>query len=141
MTAPTKKAGDLRVGEPVPAAEKTFSAIDLVMYGGATWDWHRLHYDNTFAQEMNLPAPIIDGQVYGALFAKQAVDWLGPRAFVQRLGFRMRAMAFAGDTLRTEGEVTDIRTAADADVVVLTQRLMNGDRLISEATTEIRLPH
>ena len=74
------------------------------MYGAATWDWHRLHYDPGFADAMQLPGPVVDGQVYGAMFAKQALDWLGPKAFVRRLVFRMRSMAFAGDTLRLEGE-------------------------------------
>jgi acyl-CoA thioesterase FadM len=45
-------------------------------------------------------------------------------------------MAFAGDTLRVEGEVNEMRDGA----VVLTQRITCGNRLIAEATTELRLP-
>ena len=43
---------ELEEGKIVADEEKTFSVIDLAMYGGATWDWHRLHYDKEFANEM-----------------------------------------------------------------------------------------
>ena len=69
----------------------------------------------------------------------EAVGWLGPRSFVQRMGFRMRSMAFADDTLRTEGEVSEVRSEETANVIVVQQRLTSGERLIAEATTEIRL--
>ena len=141
MTAATKSAGELKVGEPLPAEEKTYSSTDLVMYGAATWDWHRLHHDDGFAKEMGLPAPVLDGQIFGALFAKQATAWLGPKAFVRRLNFRMRAMAFAGDTLRLEGRVDELREGDDGNVVVLRQQLKKGDTLVAEATTEVRLPN
>jgi acyl dehydratase len=44
-------------------------------------------------------------------------------------------MAFAGDTLRAEGEVTEVRE----NVVVLEQRVLSGERVAAEAVTEIRL--
>ena len=44
-------------------------------------------------------------------------------------------MAFAGDTLRAEGEVTEVRDR----IVVLAQRLTSAGRLVAEATAEIRL--
>ncbi len=137
MSAP---AGTPRPGDAPPPLERRFTAVDLVMYGGATWDWHRLHHDSSFAEEMELPGPVIDGQIYGALFAKQAVDWLGPRAFIRKLEFRMAAMAFAGDSLVAEGEVAETRSEDGAVVVVLSQRLRNGEKTIAEATTEVRLP-
>ena len=140
MSDATGQATKIKPRTILPAEEKKFSAADLVMYGAATWDWHRLHYDTTFTETMNLPAPVIDGQIYGALFAKQAVSWLGPQAFVRRLDFRMRSMAFANDTLRTQGEVSETRSEENTDIIVLRQRLTSGERTIAEATTEVHLP-
>ena len=108
----------------------------MVLYGAATWDWNRMHYDVEHAHRLNLPAPVIDGQEFGAFLARAALEWAGPRAFLKRLALRMKAMAFAGDTLRAEGEVKEMRDGA----VVLTQRLTCGERLVAEATTELRLP-
>ena len=141
MIAASKSAADLKPGDALPGAEKALSAHDLMMYGAATWDWHRLHYDDGFAKDMGLPAPVLDGQIYGALFAKQAIAWLGPKAFIRRLNFRMRAMAFAGDTLRLEGQVSEVRVEEDGAVAVLHQQVKKGDDVVAEATTEVRLPN
>ncbi|MGY4157923.1 hydroxyacyl-ACP dehydratase HTD2-like protein with hotdog domain [Bradyrhizobium sp. USDA 4461] len=126
----------VRAGEALPVLEKTFTAVDLMAYGAATWDWHRLHYDINFASAMKLPNVVIDGQAFGALFARAVVDWAGPQAFVARLSFKMKSMAFAGETLQVEGEVTQINGPA----VTVAQRLTSGHRLVSEAETELRLP-
>jgi acyl dehydratase len=78
----------------------------------------------------------VDGQAFGALLARAALEWAGPRAFITRMSLRMKSMAFAGDTLRAEGVVSETRS----NLVILSQRLMNQDRVTAEATTEIRLP-
>jgi acyl dehydratase len=136
MIQPTKTLRDISPGEKLPALERTFTLVDLVLYGAATWDWNRLHYDIDHTRRLNLRAPVIDGQEFGAFFARAALQWAGPRALVKRLAMRMKAMAFAGDTLRAESEVKEMRDGA----VVLTQRLTCGDRLVAEATTELQLP-
>jgi acyl dehydratase len=132
----TKTAGQVAAGESLPVLEKKFTAVDLVAYGAATWDWHRLHYDADYARSRKLPGVIVDGQAFGALLARAALDWAGPRAFIAKMSLRMKSMAFAGDTLRAEGVVSEVKK----NKVILTQRLMNQDRLAAEATTEIRLP-
>jgi acyl dehydratase len=132
---PTRKPADTSPGESLPPFERTFTLVDLVAYGAATWDWNRMHYDVEHARRMKLPAPVIDGQAFGAVLARAALDWAGPRAFITRLSFKMKSMAFAGDTLRAEGEVTEVRDR----IVVLAQRLTSAGRLVAEATTEIRL--
>ncbi|WFU31416.1 MaoC/PaaZ C-terminal domain-containing protein [Bradyrhizobium brasilense] len=136
MIRPIRSVAMVWAGEALPVLEKTFTAVDLMAYGAATWDWHRLHYDIEFARAMKLPNVVIDGQVFGALFARAVVDWAGPQAFVACLSFKMKSMAFAGETLRVEGEVTQIAGSA----VIVAQRLTSGHRLVSEAKTEVRLP-
>jgi acyl dehydratase len=140
MTKPTRSAAKITPGEALPPLERMFTAVDLVAYGAATWDWHRLHYDLEYARSMKLPGVVVDGQAFGAVLARAALDWAGPRAFITRLSFRMKSMAFAGDTLRAEGEVATVRALASGHLVVLTQRLTNVGRLAAEATTEIRFP-
>ena len=140
MIRPTLSASSLKPGDKLPAMDQPMTTADLVAYGGATWDWNRLHFDLEYARSLNLPNVVVDGQAFGAVMAKHALAWLGPRAFMTRLSFKMRAMAFAGETLRAEGEVADVRHAADHAVVVLAQRLKVGDRVCAEATAEVRLP-
>ena len=125
----------MKPGDPLPPFEKTFTAVDLFAYGAATWDWHRMHYDVELARSKGFAAPVIDGQMYGAVFARVAMRWAGPRAFINKMSLRMKSMAFAGDTLRAEGSVTSVGEAT----VVLEQRLTRGDRVIAECTTSLSL--
>jgi acyl dehydratase len=135
---PTVDPATLAPGTPLPGWEHQFTEVDLVAYGAATWDWHRVHYDLAYAKSRKLPGVLIDGQVYGAIFAKLATRWAGPGAFLSGMGLKMRSMAFAGDALRAEGEVRSVESLASGDQVQLSQRLLCGDRLIAEALTTLR---
>jgi len=141
MSPRTPAAGALEVGTPIPPLERALTQVRLAAYGGATWDWHRLHYEPEYAAARNIAGPIVDGQMLGALLAEALLDWLGPRAFIRRLSFRLRAMVFAGETVRCEGEVASIVTERDCDVVRVAQRVRVGDRIAVEpASAEIVLP-
>jgi acyl dehydratase len=113
----------------------------MIMYSAATWDWHRMHYDTTFAAESGLPGPVVDGQMLGALLAKQVIDTFGPKAFLRKMGFRFRSMVFAGETIRCVGEVTAVSSGKDGTVVTVNQRVLADDRVAVEpATAEVLLP-
>lgn len=106
------------VGDQVPPLERTIALTDMVAYAGATWDWHKLHYDSDYVAEKKLPGAIVDGQVYGALLVEMLQDWLGPQSFVSKLDFSFRNLVFAGETLRCTGEVSEV---ADGSVHVTMQ--------------------
>ena len=125
----------MKAGDTLPPLEKTFTTVDLFAYGAATWDWHRMHYDAEYARGKGFPGPVIDGQMYGAVFASVAMKWAGPRAFMRKMSLKMKSMAFAGDTLRAEGTVTEV----SGDGVVIQQRLMNGERIVAECTSSLLL--
>lgn len=108
------------VGDDAPPLERTITLTDMVAYAGATWDWHRLHYDPAYLAAKALPAPVVDGQVFGALLAEQLQDWLGPVALVRRLHFRFKNLVFAGETVRCTATVTAVD--AEAELTRLTIR-------------------
>ena len=116
---------DLEVGTEAPVLERTIELPDMVAYAGATWDWHRLHYDPVYLAAKRVPAPVIDGQVFGALLAEQLLDWLGPRAVLRTLHFRFKALAFAGETVRCVATVTAIEPDPDGagDLVTFESRV------------------
>ena len=122
-------------GEVLPPLERTITLTDMVAYAGATWDWHRLHYDSSYVEVAGLPAPVVDGQVLGALMAEQLLDHLGPRAFITSLALRFKAMVFAGETVRVEGSAADIAEGYGSFV----QRALVGDRVAAEGTARVRL--
>ena len=125
----------IHTGLSIPPLERHLSQMSLVAYGAATWDWHRLHYEPEYAVARNIPRPVADGQMFGALLAKALIDWLGPRAFIRRMSFRFRAMVFAGETVRCEGEVTSAVTDGDRTIVCVNQWVRVDDRIAVEASS------
>ena len=125
----------MKAGDALPSLERTITLVDMVSYAGATWDWHRLHYDAGFVSDRGLPGPLVDGQMLGALMAKQLTDALGPRSFIRALGFRLRAMVFAGDAVRVEAEVASV----EEDGISVAQQVLVGDRLAAEGTARVRV--
>lgn len=135
-------AGTPTVGEPVPPLERTISLTSMVAYAGATWDWHRLHYDPEYVAAKKLPAPIVDGQVFGALLVEMLQDWLGPRCFVQMLDFTFRNLVFAGETVRCSGTVTEVGEgwlAADLRVDVVQHDGTVGRAAVAPAGARVML--
>ena len=132
-------SGAPRVGAEAPPLERTLDLVDLVAYAGATWDWHRLHYDGAWLAERGLPAPVVDGQLFGALLAQQLQDWLGPSARLAGLRFRFKNLVYAGETVRCSSVVT----AVDGDLVRLECRVdVLGPQArvaVAPASAEVRL--
>ena len=138
MLRPSLDPQQIRIGQALPEQSHTFTEVDLVAYGAATWDWHRLHYDQAHAQAKQLPGVLIDGQAFGAVFAREAMRWAGPTAFIQRMGLKMKSMAFAGDLLLARGQVTAVDQRDGTWVVQLDQQLMCGDRVVAQASSDIQ---
>ena len=126
----------MKAGDKLPELKKTFSAVDLFGYGAATWDWHRMHWDAELVRAKGFSAAVIDGQMYGVVFAREALQWAGPRGFISRLNLKMKSMAFAGDTLVATGTVSEIK----GDTAILVQQLLKDGKVVAEATTHVRLP-
>jgi acyl dehydratase len=129
-----------RTGDAMPPIERQITTATIMAYGASTWDWHRMHYDGEYARAEGLSGVVLDGQAFGAYLATAVTSWLGPLAFIRKLSFRMRSMVLPGDTITCVGEVTSVAPDDGANIVNLSQRLMVGDRVAAEATTEVRVP-
>jgi acyl dehydratase len=124
----------------VPGFEKTFRSHDLMAYGAATWDWFSVHYDQHRAEALGFPGCFVDGQNFGALFAKQAMDWSGPRGFISAMSLRYRAMVFVGDSVVGSAEVSNVAAVGDTEIVTLSQIIRRGDTTVATCTTTLRRP-
>ena len=132
----------IAVGDQVPALQRAIALTDMVAYAGATWDWHKLHYDTAYVAEKKLPGPIVDGQVYGALLVEMLQDWLGPQSFVHKLDFAFRNLVFADETLRCSGEVTQVendRITVTMQVVVVDEDGKDGRAAAAPCTAVVLL--
>ena len=112
----------LKVGDQVPALTKHCTLTSMIAYAGATWDWHRLHYDQEYLASKGLKAPVVDGQVFGAYVVQAIQDWLGESAFISELDFRYAGLVFAEEHVQVSGEVieassTEVAISLKIDVV------------------------
>ena len=94
-------------GTALPPFERQITLVDMVAYAGATWDFYGLHYDPEFVARAKVPAPVVDGQVFGALFVELLQDELGPQSFVRELSMSFRNLMFAAETIRVTGTVVE----------------------------------
>ncbi len=126
----------MNVDDTLPPLERTLDLPALVAYSAATWDWYAIHYDATVAAEARLAAPLVDGQMLGALLAEHALNAFGGRGRITRMSFRFRSPVVAGETVRCAGTVAG-RTGS---TVHLAQQILVGERVVvAPATTELEL--
>ncbi len=97
----------VKIGDQVPLLTKHCTLTSMIAYAGATWDWHRLHYDLDYLKDKGLKAPVVDGQVFGAYVVQAIQDWLGESAFISELDFRYAGLVFAEEHVQVSGEVTE----------------------------------
>ncbi len=97
----------VKIGDQVPLLTKHCTQTSMIAYAGATWDWHRLHYDLDYLKDKGLKAPVVDGQVFGAYVVQAIQDWLGESAFISELDFRYAGLVFAEEHVQVSGEVTE----------------------------------
>ena len=102
---------NVKVGDQVPVLTKHCTLTSMIAYAGATWDWHRLHYDHDYLKSKGLSAPVVDGQVFGAYVVQAIQDWLGESSFISELDFRYAGLVFAEERVQVCGEVTEVSEA------------------------------
>lgn len=133
-------SGRVTVGESLPTFERVLDQARLVMYAGATWDWHRLHYDAEYVTERKLAAPLVDGQMLGALFAEQVHRRFDPRARIVSMKLRFRSMVYVGQRVDITGEVISVEHDNGGLTVVCRQSAAVGSLNTTTCVTEVRVP-
>ncbi|MDP6509647.1 MAG: MaoC/PaaZ C-terminal domain-containing protein [Dehalococcoidia bacterium] len=133
---------DVEVGRELPSLRKEVDRVHMMMYGAATWDFIRLHYDESYVRDKGFPSPLVDGQMFGGHLAQLVMDWAGPNAFLKSLSFDNRVPAFAGDTLTCRGTVaTKYRSGAEHVVECrLWVENQRGERVVGQASAAVALP-
>lgn len=132
----------LETSTRLPDLRRQITLVDMIAYGGATWDWHRLHYDRDYLAEKQIPAPVVDGQMLGAFLAQQATAAFDPPARPVRMSFRFSAMVFAGAEVTVTGEIGEIDDDEGGRLVTVAQKVTTDDGTVAieNATTVVRVP-
>jgi acyl dehydratase len=139
---PSRFIEDVTAGEVLPSLELAIDLRTLVIYAAATWDFHPYHYDAAFVAERGRPAPFMDGQMIGALLARQLMMWGGPDAFVRRLAYRLRTMVYVGDSISVSGRVSGTAVESGRSVAICCMDVIKADGsiVVQNAAAAIELP-
>ena len=140
---------DVNVGDAIPTLAVTVDETQMFFFSAATYNGHRIHYDKTWATEVEgYPNILVHGPLQAALLARAVTDWAGPDGRLVSYAIQNRASAFPGEELRFVGTVTGKRddaegkgSAADYGLVDLEIRGEKGEaQVLMPGTATVSLP-
>ena len=142
MIEKARRFEDIQIGDEITPLVKEIAMARMMAYGAATWDFIRLHYDADYARELGFEAPFVDGQMMGGFLTQHVQDWAGPGAFLRKLAFRNRVMAYPGDLLTCHGVVTDVSSTEEGGMVECDLWMENqrGEKVVDPASALLCFP-
>ena len=134
---------DIEIGQELPSLEKHIDSVSMMMYGAATWDFHKYHHDKDYANSKGMKGPILDGQQMGGFLTQQVLDWAGIDSTLKRLAFRYTGFVFAGDHLTCKGRVADKRKEKEETLVECELWIENqeGKRVLDRGKAVLSVPN
>ena len=140
MLIQDRRFQDIKVGDKITPLSKEIEIARMMAYGAATWDFIRLHYDADYARANGFEAPFVDGQMMGGFLAQHVQDWAGVGAFLRKLAFRYRVMAYPGDSLTCYGVVTKVDATNEGGIVECDLWIENqrGEKVVDSANALVR---
>ena len=100
---------EIAVGQTLPEREFTATNVSLFCYNAAIWNPHRIHYDETYATEVEKhPKIVIDGPLQGDWLSQIVVNWIGEEAELLKFDYSNRRASYLGETLKSGGKVLKV---------------------------------
>jgi acyl dehydratase len=134
---------DVAVGAEIPGLEKgPMTTAHLMRWSAAMENWHKIHYDRSFAMEHDkLPDLLINGSLKQQFVMQLLADWAGPGGWVWKAGFQFRAMNLVNETMRIWGQVTGKREGSDYGLIDIQLGILNdNDKESTPGTAVVALP-
>ena len=115
---PSPAGPPLSAGSMLPTVTRRVSTVQIFRYSAATWNTHRIHYDQGYAAAEGYPGVLVQSHLHGAFLVQYCTDWMGPRGRLLALSLSVRRFAVAGQELTVAGEVTGLEQQPDGSLVV-----------------------
>jgi hydroxyacyl-ACP dehydratase HTD2-like protein with hotdog domain len=133
---------DVNAGDPIPTLTVIVDETQLFFFSAATYNGHRIHYDETWATEVEgYPNVLVHGPLQAALLARAVTDWAGPDGRLVSYAIQNRASAFPGEELRFTGTVTAKRDDGERGLVDLEIHGEKGEaEVLMPGTATVSLP-
>jgi hydroxyacyl-ACP dehydratase HTD2-like protein with hotdog domain len=133
---------DVNAGDEIPTLSVTVDPIQMFFFSAATYNGHRIHYDKTWATEVEgYPDILVHGPLQAALLARALTDWAGGGGRLVNYAVQNRATAFPGEELRFKGTVTAKREENGTGLVELAIQGEKGENeILMPGTATVSLP-
>jgi len=132
---------DVQVGDLTPAVARNPTRAQLFMYSAISWNVHRIHYDQGYAESEGHPAVLVHGPLQGALLGQYMTDWSGPEGMLKKIAWSNRGRAFPDEPYVIQGRVTGKRVQGAEKLVdcEIWSENKSGERLAA-GTATVALP-
>ena len=122
------RLSELRVGTALPERRHTPTNVSLFLYNAAIWNPHRIHYDETYAKEVEKhPAIVVDGPLQGDWLTQTVLNWLGDDGALVELEYSNRRTGYLGETLISGGKIEAVRPESSEVELSLFVRKESGE--------------
>jgi acyl dehydratase len=133
---------DIRQGDEIPTLRVVVDSPQLFFFSAATYNGHRIHYDRTWAVDVEGYADVlVQGPLQAALMARALTDWIGGRGRLVNYAVQNRASAYPGEELRFRATVVGTRPGDGHGLVDLqVQGEKGAGEIIMPGTATVSLP-
>lgn len=132
---------DVAVGDAITPLRTSVDETQMFLFSAATYNAHRIHYDKSWAVDVEgYKGPLVQGPLQAALLARAVTDWIGGSGTLVTYSAQNRAVAFAGDQLDFVGTVTGTRAEDGQALVDLELRGERDGELLMPGTATVALP-
>ena len=105
----------ITVGTELGPLRHTPTNVQLFRYSAVTWNAHRIHYDQEYADFEGHPGVLVHSHLHAALMLRMVTETLGESWEVSKVMYRMRHSSIPGTELVETARVASI----DGDRMVL----------------------
>lgn len=132
---------DVAMGDAITPLRTLVDETQMFLFSAATYNAHRIHYDKSWAVDVEgYTGPLVQGPLQAALLARAVTDWIGGSGTLVTYSAQNRAVAFAGDQLDFLGTVTGTREQDGQALVDLELRGERDGELLMPGTATVALP-
>lgn len=132
---------DVAEGDEVTPLTVTPDATQLFFFSAATYNGHRIHYDRTWAVDVEgYPDVLVHGPLQSALLSRAVTDWIGGHGRLVSFSAQNRAVAHPGQELTFGGRVSGVRVEEGRGLVDLELAGRRGEDVLMPGTATVELP-
>jgi hydroxyacyl-ACP dehydratase HTD2-like protein with hotdog domain len=122
------KFDDIKPGTALPERRYRPTNVSLFLYNAAIWNGHRIHYDETYARDVEKhPAIVVDGPLQGDWLTQAVLNWMGDDGVLVEFEYSNRRASYLGDTLVCGGKVERVKEDTREVEFSLFVRIEGGD--------------